>query len=125
MARLVGRPTTEINADRVGVARQFSQAHSVVLLLKGARTVIARHDGAVFINPTGNAGMATGGSGDVLAGMTGALLAQGLSTEDAAVVGAWAHGASGDLASLRRGQLGLIASDLIEHLGDVWTRWGR
>lgn len=125
MARLVGRPTTEINADRVGVARQFSQAHSVVLLLKGARTVIARHDGAVFINPTGNAGMATGGSGDVLAGMTGALLAQGLSTEDAAVVGAWAHGASGDLAALRRGQLGLIASDLIEHLGDVWTRWGR
>jgi NAD(P)H-hydrate epimerase len=125
MSRLTGRPTAELNADRVGAARQFAQAHSVVLLLKGARTVIARHDGAVFINPTGNAGMATGGSGDVLAGMTGALLAQGLSTEDAAVVGAWAHGAAGDLAVQRRGQLGLIASDLLEHLGDVWTRWRR
>jgi NAD(P)H-hydrate epimerase len=125
MSRLTGRTTAELNADRVGAARHFAQAHSVVLLLKGARTVIARHDGAVFINPTGNAGMATGGSGDVLAGMTGALLAQGLSTEDAAVVGAWAHGAAGDLAVQRRGQLGLIASDLLEHLGDVWTRWRR
>ncbi|MDX2014266.1 MAG: NAD(P)H-hydrate dehydratase [Myxococcaceae bacterium] len=125
MSRLTGRPTAELNADRVGAARQFAQAHSVVLLLKGARTVIARHDGAVFVNPTGNAGMATGGSGDVLAGMTGALLAQGLSTEDAAVVGAWAHGAAGDLAANRRGQLGLVASDLLEHLGDVWTRWHR
>lgn len=125
MARLIGKTTGEVNADRIGVARGFATQHSVVLMLKGARTVISRHDGAVFINPTGNAGMATGGSGDVLAGLAGALLAQGLSTEDAAVVGAWAHGAAGDLAAAKRGQLGLIASDLTDHLGDVWTRWGR
>jgi NAD(P)H-hydrate epimerase len=125
MSRLIGKPTAEINADRVGTARGFAQQHSVVLVLKGARTLIARHDGAVFINPTGNPGMATGGSGDVLAGVAGALLAQGLSTEDAALVSAWAHGAAGDLAAARHGQLGLIASDLIEHLGAVWTRWSR
>lgn len=125
MARLIGKTTAEIGADRVGVARAFATQHSVVLLLKGARSLVARHDGAVFINPTGNPGMATGGTGDVLAGLAGALLAQGLSTEDAAIVGAWAHGAAGDLAAARRGQLGLIASDLLEHLGDVWTRWGR
>ncbi|MBL8921851.1 MAG: NAD(P)H-hydrate dehydratase [Myxococcaceae bacterium] len=125
MARLIGKTTADVNADRVGVARAFATQHSVVLLLKGARTIISRHDGAVFINPTGNAGMATGGSGDVLAGLTGALLAQGLSTEDAAVVGAWAHGAAGDLAAAKRGLMGLIASDLIDHLGDVWTRWSR
>lgn len=125
MGRLIGKTAAEVNADRVGIARSFATQHSVVLLLKGARTVISRHDGAVFINPTGNAGMATGGSGDVLAGLTGALLAQGLSTEDAALVGAWAHGAAGDVAAAKHGQLGLIASDLIDHLGDVWTRWNR
>jgi ADP-dependent NAD(P)H-hydrate dehydratase / NAD(P)H-hydrate epimerase len=125
MARLVGKTTAEIAADRLGIARTFATQHSVVLLLKGARTIVSRHDGTVFINPTGNAGMATGGSGDVLSGIAGALLAQGLSTEDAALVGAWAHGASGDFAVQRRGLLGLVASDLIEHLGDVWTRWER
>lgn len=125
MARLIGKSNAEVNADRVGVARSFATQHSVVLLLKGARSVISRHDGAVFINPTGNPGMATGGTGDVLAGITGALLAQGLTPEDAAVVGAWAHGAAGDVAASRRGLLGLVASDLIEHLGDVWTRWNR
>ncbi|MCA2977795.1 MAG: NAD(P)H-hydrate dehydratase [Myxococcaceae bacterium] len=125
MGRLLGRPTADVAADRVGLAREFAQAHSVVVLLKGARTVIAREDGAVFVNPTGNAGLATAGTGDVLSGMAGALLAQGLTTEDAALVGAWAHGAAGDLAAQRRGLLGLVASDVIEHLGGVWTRWHR
>lgn len=125
MARLIGKTNAEVNADRVGIARAFATQHSVVLLLKGARSVISRHDGAVFINPTGNPGMATGGTGDVLAGLAGALLAQGLTPEDAAVVGAWAHGAAGDFAAAHRGHLGLVASDLLAHLGDVWTRWNR
>lgn len=125
MARLIGKTAAEVNADRLGVARAFSTQHSVVLVLKGARTVISRHDGALFLNPTGNPGMATGGSGDVLAGLLGALMAQGLTPEDAAVVGAWAHGAAGDAAATTAGQLGLIATDVIERLGEVWTRWKR
>lgn len=125
MARLLGLSVAEVNADRIGVARQFALAHSVVLVLKGARTIIARPDGSVFVNPTGNVGMATAGTGDVLAGLTGALLAQGLSSEDAALVGVWAHGAAADVAVKARGFLGLIASDVIESLGAVWTRWNR
>lgn len=125
MARLCSKPTAEVNAHRIETARAFAMAHSVVLALKGARTVIARHDGSVFINPTGNAGMATAGTGDVLAGIIGALLGQGLSPEDAALVGAWVHGAAGDRAISQHGQLGLIASDLIEALGAGWVRWNR
>jgi len=79
----------------------------------------------VFINPTGNPGMATGGTGDVLAGVCGALLAQGLSPEDAAVTGVYAHGLAGDLMARRRGLMGLVATDLLEGLGEVWVRWVR
>lgn len=125
MARLVNLTTAEVQKSRVSLASAFSKEHQVVLVLKGARTLIARDDGAVFINPTGNPGMATGGTGDVLAGLCGALLAQGLSAPDAALAGAWVHGLAGDLAKERRGERGLIASDLLDGLGEVWRRWGR
>ncbi len=125
MSRLIGKPIAEIQSDRIGHARAFAREAQVVLVLKGARTVIAREDGTVFINPTGNAGMATGGTGDVLSGICGALLAQGLSSEDAAIVGVYVHGLAGDLAAKRRGQMGLIASDLLEGLGEVWSSWKR
>lgn len=125
MSRLVGLSTAEVQGNRVELARSFARDHQVVLVLKGARTLIARHDGTVFVNTTGNPGMATGGTGDVLAGLLGALVAQGLSTEDAAIVGAWVHGVAGDLARERRGELGLIASDLFEGLTETWRRWGR
>jgi NAD(P)H-hydrate epimerase len=94
-------------------------------LLKGARSLIARDDGTVFVNTTGTAGMATGGTGDVLSGLIGALIAQGLSTEDATIVGAWVHGLAGDIARERRGEMGLIASDLFDGMTEVWRRWGR
>ncbi len=95
------------------------------MVLKGARTLIAREDGTVFVNPTGNPGMATGGTGDVLSGVCGALLGQGLSPEDAALTGVYAHGLAGDLAAARSGRLGLIAGDLLHGLGEVWVRWNR
>ncbi|MBX5480690.1 MAG: NAD(P)H-hydrate dehydratase [Myxococcaceae bacterium] len=125
MARLTGKSTKEVQHDRVGVARRVAAAHQAVVVLKGASTVIALEDGTVFINPSGNPGMATGGSGDVLSGVLGALLAQGLSPDDAAVAGVFAHGLAGDLAARRTGQLGLIATDLLAGLCEVWVRWGR
>jgi hydroxyethylthiazole kinase-like uncharacterized protein yjeF len=125
MARLLALPTAEVQRDRLGAARRAAGAARAVVALKGARTIISLEDGTVFINPTGNPGMATGGTGDVLAGLCGALLAQGLSVADAAVTGCFAHGLAGDLVAKRRGQLGLIASDLLDGLGEVWLRWGR
>jgi ADP-dependent NAD(P)H-hydrate dehydratase / NAD(P)H-hydrate epimerase len=125
MSRLIGKPVAEVQRDRVGHARAFAREAQVVLVLKGARTVIAREDGTVFINPTGNAGMATGGTGDVLSGICGALVAQGLSSEDAAICGVYVHGLAGDCAAKRRGQMGLIASDLLDGLGEVWSSWSR
>lgn len=123
MARLLGLTVPEVQENRVAIARAFAKDHQLVLALKGARTLIAREDGAIFINPTGNPGMATGGTGDVLAGLCGALLGQGLSTEDAAVAGVYVHGLAGDLAAARRGRLGLVASDLLDGLCEVWTKW--
>ncbi len=123
MGRLLGKSTAEVQADRLGAARALATAHHVVVALKGARTLIALEDGTVWVNPTGNAGMATGGTGDVLSGLCGALLAQGLSTEDAAILGVYAHGLAGDLGSHKWGKPGLIASDVIDALGEVWSRW--
>ena len=125
MARLTGKTVIEVNASRINTARAVSTENMVVVALKGARTLIAREDGMVFINPTGNPGMASGGMGDVLAGICGALLAQGLSPEDAAVTGCYAHGLAADLMVKRTGMMGLVASDLMEGLGQVWVRWNR
>ncbi len=125
MARLSGLSVAEIQADRVTVARDFARAHRVVLVLKGSRTVVALPDGRARVNPTGNPGMATGGAGDVLSGVCGALLAQGLAPADAASVAVYAHGLAGDLEQEWRGELGLVASDLISGLTSVWARWNR
>jgi ADP-dependent NAD(P)H-hydrate dehydratase / NAD(P)H-hydrate epimerase len=125
MARLLGKTTAEVQAHRVEFARAFAEQHQVHVILKGARTVIASPDGTLHINPTGNPGMASAGTGDVLAGMCGALLAQGLSVEDATLVAPYAHGLAGDIAMQRTGQLGLIARDIVGVLGEVWRRWER
>jgi len=115
MARLAGIAVGAVQADRVGVARSFAEEHCCVLVLKGARTVIAAPDGMVWINPTGNPGMASGGMGDVLAGLIGSLLAQGLDTHEAACAGVFLHGAAGDMVA-DAGSVGMIATDVIEHL---------
>jgi len=125
MSRLAGRATSEVQADRVNAARALAQAHNAVVILKGARSVIALENGSCFVNPTGNPGMATGGTGDVLAGICGGLLSQGLSREDAAMIGAYVHGLAGDRVSRRTGRMGLIASDLLGGLQEVWVEWDR
>ncbi|OUM94033.1 MAG: bifunctional ADP-dependent (S)-NAD(P)H-hydrate dehydratase/NAD(P)H-hydrate epimerase [Thermobacillus sp. ZCTH02-B1] len=117
MARLTRTSTAEVQRDRIGVARDYAARHGVVLVLKGAATVTALPDGTVYVNTTGNPGMATGGSGDVLAGVIGSLLAQGMPPGTAAAFGVWLHGLAGDRAAAARpNQASLIAGDIIEHL---------
>ena len=113
MARLTGRTVAEIESDRIGAARNFARRYQVVLLLKGARTVVALPDGRVRINGSGNPGLASGGMGDVLTGMIGGFLAQGLAPEDAATLGAYLHGRAADRLLERLGDAGMIASDLL------------
>jgi NAD(P)H-hydrate epimerase len=119
MARLTGSRTDEIQRRRVETARMVALETGAVVVLKGQRTVIADVDGRAVVNPTGNPGMASGGSGDVLAGMLGALLARGLSAWTSAAAGVYLHGLAGDLAAARRGQESLVAGDVIDALPDA------
>ena len=121
MSRLSGLDTAAIQKERLQTAAYFAALWQVVLVLKGHETVVAAPDGQVQLCPTGNQGMATGGSGDVLSGICGALLGQGLSAYDAACVGVYAHGLAGDLAAQEKNARSLIASDIIEMLPQAWT----
>src|SRR5262245_16771888 len=114
MARMLGTTVAEVQADRIEAARAFAGRHRVHLALKGPGTVIATPDGCAFINPTGNPGMASGGSGDVLTGMTGAFLARGLDPLASIQSACFLHGLAGDLAAAERGEEGLIAGDIVE-----------
>lgn len=116
MARLTGLTVPEIQADRIGVARQFAGEWQVCVVLKGARTIIAAPDGQIYINQTGNPGMATGGTGDILAGMIGGFIAQGVEVFQAGIIGAYFHGLAGDLAAEKLGSRGIIASDLLNEI---------
>jgi ADP-dependent NAD(P)H-hydrate dehydratase / NAD(P)H-hydrate epimerase len=123
MARLVGSTVAEVQKDRLGVARKFAREHNVLLVLKGHRTLVAHPDGEVWVNPTGNPGMATGGTGDVLTGMLAGLLAQNqprvLSSIFAAV---YLHGLAGDIACESTGEHSLVATDLIRALPEAFRR---
>jgi NAD(P)H-hydrate epimerase len=121
MARLLGGDVATVQANRVETARAFAQEHRCVVVLKGACSIIAASDGAVWINPTGNAGMACGGMGDVLAGLIGALLAQGLAPADAACLGTYLHGAAADDVARAQGLLGMRATDVAEALPRAFT----
>ena len=119
MARLIGKSKNWVEAHRRECAIQFARKNSVVLLLKGHRTIVANSDGKTYINKTGNSGMATAGSGDVLTGMIAALLAQGLDSFNAAKLGAFLHGKAGDIAAKNQGRASLIATDIIEAIPKV------
>jgi NAD(P)H-hydrate epimerase len=118
MARLTGKTIAEIQSRRVSAAREFSQEYGVTLVLKGFQTVIAFPNGQVWINPTGNPGMATGGTGDVLTGMTAGLLAQFPShpVGEIATAAVYLHGLAGDLAAEEQGQPSMLAGDLLEKI---------
>ncbi|GAB4488708.1 MAG: bifunctional ADP-dependent NAD(P)H-hydrate dehydratase/NAD(P)H-hydrate epimerase [Saprospiraceae bacterium] len=120
--RLFGK--TENDFERNDLQRLKAQEHKVYIILKGAHTAIATPDGGCYFNSTGNPGMATGGSGDVLTGMLTGLLAQGYSAGDAALLGVFLHGLAGDLAAKELGKAALTAGDLIEFLGKAWENLG-
>ena len=118
--RLLGVSTGEVQADRVAAARRLAADTGAVVVLKGARTVVAQPSGHAVLNPTGNPGMGTGGTGDVLTGVVGALLAGGMKAPVAAFVGAYLHGHAGDLARDRVGETGLTAGDLVDALPEAF-----
>ena len=117
MARLIGSTIDHVQTQRVEVARELATTRALYVVLKGSRTVVATPEGAVLINVTGNPGMATGGTGDVLTGVVAAWLAQLLDAEAACALGVLLHGLAGDLAAAEQGEVALIASDLADHLG--------
>jgi NAD(P)H-hydrate epimerase len=119
MARLVGASVDEVQANRIQMAAEFAATRRVYVVLKGHRTIIATPEGHLFINPTGNAGMATGGTGDVLTGMIAAWLAQLLDAEAACRLAVFLHGAAGDIAEGNEGQVAMTATDLVGYLGDA------
>ena len=125
MARLTGLPAAQINADREGTARQYAQAWNAVVVLKGARTVVAAPDGRMLVNPTGNPGLARGGSGDVLSGMTAALLACGLPAFEAAACAVYLHGAAADRAAAEHGEYGMLPHDILPELGRLFAEHRR
>ena len=116
MARLLGVSTREVQEDRVAQASRFAARHQVDVALKGWGTIVATAEGEAWYNPTGNSAMATAGSGDALAGVVGALLAQGLSGKWALACGVYLHGLAGDLASGEMGGVGVTATDILQAL---------
>ena len=124
MGRLLGVSARDVNADRENTARSFAARYGVVVVLKGAGTVIAAPDGKALINMTGNSGMATGGSGDVLAGICAALLAQGSAPFDCAAAAVYLHGLAGDFAAEKLGRTSMLPSDIIEELPKAFMTCG-
>lgn len=121
MARLVGKTNDEVQSQRLEVASSFAMTYGVYLVLKGANTVCATPDGRIMINLTGNPGMSKSGSGDVLAGLMGSLLAQGMNPEDAAAAAVHIHGLAGDKAAGHYSQHAMTALDIIFEFAEIFT----
>ena len=116
MARLMNTTAAQVQKYRLRFAKEFARIHQVILVLKGSGTIVAAPDGSVFLNPTGNPGMAKGGSGDVLAGLIASFAAQGMPPFFAAVCAVYLHGLAGDRCAQRLSQRGMLPSDLVEEL---------
>ncbi len=122
MARLLHLTPKTVNSNRENTAINFAKKFGVVTVLKGAGTIIASPDGEVYINHTGNSGMATGGSGDVLSGIIGSLLAQGASPINAAAAGVFLHGTIGDLAAEKLGKISMLPTDMIDMIPTAYLK---
>ena len=129
MSRLAGITIKEVQANRLAVARKFAREHHLILVLKGNRTIIALPDGTAWVNPTGNPGMATGGTGDILTGMTAGIIGQMQNDiARAAIAAVYMHGLAGDVAAERMGEHSLVATDLLAALPEAFrraTQWAK
>jgi NAD(P)H-hydrate epimerase len=123
MARLISENVGSIAANKARYAKEFSQKHGVTTVLKGNQTAISDPEGNVFINPTGNVGMAKGGSGDVLSGMIGSFLAQGLSPVNAAIYAVFIHGMSGDECKNKFSAVSMTPTDIINELPNIFLQF--
>jgi len=119
MARLLGITVKEVERDRKNIAKKFAIDYNVTLVLKGHNTIVADQQGNFYINKTGNPGMSTAGSGDVLAGIIAAFLGQGLDSFSASKYAVYLHGLAGDLAAKDKTQAGMIASDIIDNIPEA------
>jgi NAD(P)H-hydrate epimerase len=122
MARLAQLSTSQIQENRLKVAREFATRHGITTVLKGNRTLIAQADGKVWVNPTGNPGMASGGMGDILTGLIAGMMAQTTHSVTAVLAAVYLHGLAGDVACDKTGEQSLIATDLLAALPDAIRR---
>jgi NAD(P)H-hydrate epimerase len=123
MARLIGGSVADVQKDRLGVARKFSREHELIVVLKGHRTLVVRPDGEAWVNTTGNPGMATGGTGDILTGMVAGMIAQNPKNAFEAVMAAvHLHGMAGDVICEKVGEHSMIATDLLQGLPETFRR---
>lgn len=116
LARLLGKDTKEIQENRIYYSKYISQKYNVIVVLKGSNTIVASPNEDVYINTTGNSGMATAGSGDLLTGIIASFIGQGLEPTNAARLGVYVHGLAGDLARIDKGEYGMIATDILEKI---------
>jgi len=123
MGRLIRQSAQDVQRDRERTAKAFAEQYRVVVVLKGHATVVASFDGSVYVNDTGNPGMASGGFGDVLTGMITGLLGQRVPLYDAACLGVYLHGLAGDLAAAERGTVGLLATALVGQIQQAIRRY--
>jgi NAD(P)H-hydrate epimerase len=119
MARLLGTNVDKVQGNRKAIAQRFAKDYKVTVVLKGHNTIVADYKNNVYINQTGNPGMATAGSGDVLTGMIGAFLGQGLNAFLAAKYAVYLHGLAGDLAAKEKTQISMIASNIIDKIPEA------
>jgi NAD(P)H-hydrate epimerase len=122
MARMLNSTSKEIQGNRIESSRKLSVEYGIYVILKGARTIVTTPEGDVYINPTGNPGMATAGTGDVLSGIIAGFISQGLSVRDSSILGVYLHGLAGDIAAGELSQTALIASDLLKTFPEAIKR---
>lgn len=121
MARLAKTTIGEVQSSRIECACSFAKEYKVITVLKGAGTVVASPSGEYMVNTTGNPGMSTGGSGDILAGIVGSLLAQGYSPFDAACIGVFVHGLAGDITAQKLGMISMLPTDTLKNIGKAFS----